>query len=46
MGIKYRTTIDKLPKVQATIKAMSGRKVQVGALQGEAAWLAGIHEYG
>lgn len=46
MGIKWTTKINKLPKVVATTKTMSGKSVKVGALQGEHAWLAGIHEYG
>ena len=46
MGVKYKTTINKLPKVMSSIKTLNGRKVHVGALEGEHAWLAGIHEYG
>lgn len=46
MGAKYKTTINKLPKVMASIETLNGRKVHVGALEGEHAWLAGIHEYG
>lgn len=46
MGIKYSVKINKLPEVAATIKTLNGKKVHVGALQGEHAWLAGIHEYG
>ena len=46
MGVKYKTTINKLPKVMASIETLNGRKVHVGALEGEHAWLAGIHEYG
>lgn len=30
----------------ASIETLNGRKVHVGALEGEHAWLAGIHEYG
>lgn len=44
--VKWRTKTNKLPKVSKSVEAISGRKVQVGALQGEHAWLAGIHEYG
>lgn len=46
MGVKYKTTINKLPKIKATLETISGKKVHVGALQGEHSWLAGIHEYG
>lgn len=46
MAVKWKTTINKLPQVAATTKALSNRAVKVGALQGENAWLAGIHEYG
>lgn len=46
MSIRYKTTINKLPKVATTIERLDGKKVHVGALQGEHVWLAGIHEYG
>lgn len=46
MSVKWKTEFDKLPQMTATTKAMSNRKVKVGALEGEHAWLAGIHEYG
>lgn len=46
MGVKYKTTINKLPEVTATLKSLQGKKVKVGAMKGEHAWLAGIHEYG
>lgn len=39
MGVRYKTTINNLPKVSATIKSLNGRKIEVGALQGEHAWL-------
>lgn len=45
MGIKYKSKTNDLPKVAKTIEMMNGRKVTVGALNGENAWLAGIHEY-
>lgn len=45
MGVKWKTTINKLPEVMATTEAMNGKKVQVGATSNNA-WLAGIHEYG
>lgn len=46
MSVKWKTTFDNLPYVSATTEAISNRKVKVGALNGEHAWLAGIHEYG
>ena len=46
MKIKWKTTTNRLPEIAETVQAISGRTVEVGALQGENAWLAGIHEYG
>lgn len=46
MGVKWTTKTNKLPSVSRTLKAVSGKSVEVGALQGENKWLAGIHEYG
>lgn len=46
MAIKWKTVTNRLPEVSKTVKSISGKKVKVGALSGENAWLAGIHEYG
>lgn len=46
MGVKRQTKIDKFPQVVKSIESISGRTVKVGALTGDHAWLAGIHEYG
>ena len=46
MSVKYKTTINKLPKVSATLKTLNGKKVHVGSLEGEARYYAGIMEYG
>ncbi len=46
MKTSYKTKIDKMPKMIASLEAMQGKKVEVGALQGEHKWLAAIHEYG
>lgn len=46
MKVKWKTKVNKIPEIQARIKAINGAAVQVGALEGERAWLAGIHEYG
>lgn len=44
--MKYTTKFDKLTELTTQLEGMKSRKVKVGALQGEHAWLAGIHEYG
>ncbi len=46
MSVKWKTKTDKLPKVSKTMTTINGSQVKVGALKGEHAWLAGIHEYG
>ena len=47
MAVKWRTTKNNFPKIQANIEGMNGKKVSVGVLGGgENAWLASIHEYG
>ena len=46
MSIKTKTTVNRLGDLTATLQSMHGRSVKVGALQGEHAWLAGIHEHG
>lgn len=46
MGIKYKTKFDKIPTIKASAKGIKNRTVEIGALQGDNAWLAGIHEYG
>lgn len=44
--MKHTTKFDKLTQMQVQLEGMRGKKVKVGALQGDHAWLAGIHEYG
>lgn len=46
MGVTYTTKKDLIPQMLKKAQALDGRKVQVGVLDGEHAWLAGIHEYG
>ena len=46
MSVRYKTKFDRLAKAATTMGKLNGKKVYVGALQGEHAWLAGIHEYG
>lgn len=33
MGIKYRTTVNKLPEVSSALETLGGRKVTIGALK-------------
>lgn len=44
--VKYKTMLDKLPEISKTLETIGSRKIKVGALKGDHAWLAGIHEYG
>lgn len=46
MAKTYTTVFDKTPELYASLKSLEGRTVKVGALKGDHAWLAGIHEYG
>ena len=46
MDVKYKVKVNKLPNVSQTLETLNGRKVEIGAIQGDHAWLAGIHEYG
>lgn len=46
MGVKWKTTVNKIPDMIKSIETINGKKVQVGVFNGEHAWLAGIHEYG
>lgn len=46
MKITHKVKINKIPKMVDTLQALNGKSVEIGALQGENAWLAGIHEYG
>lgn len=46
MSVKWTTKTNKLPEIAKTINALNGKSVKVGALTGNHAWLAGIHEYG
>ncbi len=44
--IKTKTVKNKIPEMVKALEAINGKKIEVGAFDGEAAWLAGIHEYG
>lgn len=46
MGVERRIVRNAFPRMEASVQALKGMKVNVGALEGEHAWLAGIHEYG
>ena len=46
MGVKWKTKTNKLPSITKTLETLSNKKIEVGAIQGESAWLAAIHEYG
>lgn len=46
MKVKFKTIKNDFPKMEMAIKSMSGKSIEVGAIQGEHAWLAAIHEYG
>lgn len=46
MGVKWKTTMNKLPELAKTMQSIGDKSVKVGALQGDHAWLANIMEYG
>lgn len=46
MRVKWKTTVNKIPQMTRTLETLSKKKIEVGAIQGEHAWLAAIHEYG
>ena len=47
MGVKWKTTKNDFPKMQANVQRLDGKKVSVGVLGGgEQTWLASINEYG
>ena len=46
MGVKWKTTINKLPIIETHLKGLKDKKIKIGALDGENAWLEAIHEYG
>lgn len=46
MKVKYKTVKNDIPKIITTLETMHKKSIEVGAIQGEHAWLAGIHEYG
>lgn len=46
MRVKRKIVKDNLYPMKKAIHSIDGKKVNVGVLQGEHQWLAGIHEYG
>lgn len=46
MGVKHTTKKNLIPKMQKQMELVKGEAVEVGVLEGESKWLAGIHEYG
>lgn len=47
MSVKWKTVKNDFPKMEATLKNINGKAINVGHLDGgEQAYLAGIHEYG
>lgn len=45
MSITWKTTQNKFPEMEASLRAVDGKSISVG-VKGEQAWLASIHEYG
>ncbi len=39
MGVKWKTQTDKLPEITKTLEGLNGRRVKVGAIKGDHAWL-------
>lgn len=46
MGVKHKTIKNEFPSMKKRVEDLNGEAVEVGVLQGESKWLAGIHEYG
>lgn len=46
MSVKWQTKKNLIPSIIGEMKEINGKKIQVGVLEGEGQWLAGIHEYG
>lgn len=46
MAVKWKTVSNKIPEVDHRMTGLKGKNVQIGALNGSHAYLAGIHEYG
>ena len=46
MRVVCKTTRDKTPQMQKSLRELNGKKILVGFNDSEMAWLGGIHEYG
>ena len=46
MKISHETISDEYPNLIRTLRGLNGKTIDVGAFEGEHAWLVGIHEYG
>lgn len=46
MKVEYKTVKDSTKEMLKNVKELKNKTVEVGALRGEHAWLAHIHEYG
>lgn len=46
MSVKFKTVKNKFPEMQERLRALKGKKIEVGCIQGGHTWLAAIHEYG
>lgn len=46
MCAKWKTTKNDFPRMKKSLESLNGKKINVGVLEGEHAWLASIHEYG
>lgn len=38
MGVRYKTTFDRTPRIEDNMKSLDGVKVNVGVLTGEHQW--------
>ena len=46
MGTNWKTVKNDFPQMIASIQALNGKSIEVGAIEGEHKLLAAIHEYG
>ena len=44
--IKYKTKMDITKDMLKNMSSAKGKSIEVGCIEGEHTWLAGIHEYG
>lgn len=46
MSVRHKIIKNHFPEMQAAVQELDGTKINVGCLEGEAAYYASIHEYG